>query len=105
LVFLVPAILQLLVAKAAPGATYLLEWPLAGAAISCAVWMTAPPVIGGGWRLAVLMLTPASSLLLIAPMLHTLIVALGPRDGGIVVAVAALWMLIAVSPQVRLMVA
>jgi hypothetical protein len=102
LVFLVPAILQLLVAKAAPGATYLLEWPLAGAAISCAVWMTAPPVIGGGWRLPVLMLTPASSLLLIAPMFHTLIVALGPREGAIVVAVAALWMLIAVSPQLKL---
>jgi hypothetical protein len=64
--------------------------------------MTAPPVIGGGWRLAVLMLTPASSLLLIAPMFHTLIVALGPREGAIVVAVAALWMLIAVSPQVKL---
>jgi hypothetical protein len=102
LVFLVPAILQLLIAKAAPGATYLLEWPLAGAAISCAVWMTAPPVIGGGWRLAVLMLTPASSLLLLTPMFHTLIVALGPREGGIIVAVAALWMLITVSPQLKL---
>jgi hypothetical protein len=32
-------------------------------------------------------------------------VSIGPRDGGIVVAVATLWMLIAVSPQLRLTVA
>ena len=101
-VFAIPAILQLLVVKAAPGATYLLEWPLAGAVIAYAVWMTAPPVIGLGWRLLVLLLTPAAPLLLIAPMLHTLIVALGPRDGGIIVAVAVLWILIAVSPQLKL---
>ena len=101
-VFAIPAILQLLVVKAAPGATYLLEWPLAGAVIAYAVWMTAPPVIGLGWRLLVLLLTPAAPLLPIAPMLHTLIVALGPRDGGIIVAVAVLWILIAVSPQLKL---
>jgi hypothetical protein len=104
-VLAIPAILQLLVVKAAPGVTYLLEWPLAGAVIAYAVWMTAPPVIGRGWRLLVLLLTPAASLLLIAPMLHTLIVALGPRDGGIIVAVAVLWILIAVSPQLKLTVA
>lgn len=104
-VLAIPAILQLLVAKGAPGVTYLLEWPLAGAVIAYAAWMTAPPVIGRGWRLLVLLLTPAASLLLIAPMLHTLIVALGPRDGGIIVAVAVLWILIAVSPQLKLTVA
>lgn len=104
-VFAIPAILQLLVVKAAPGVTYLLEWPLAGAVMAYAVWMTAPPVIGLGWRLLVLLLTPAAPLLLIAPMLHTLIVALGPRDGGIIVAGAVLWILIAVSPQLKLTVA
>jgi hypothetical protein len=110
--FLIPAILQVLVARAAPGVTYLLEWPLAGAVVAYAVWMTAPQVtapqviglqvIGTGWRLAVLLLTPAASLLLVAPMLHTLIVALGPRDGGIIDAVAVLWILMTISPQLKL---
>jgi hypothetical protein len=121
-VFLVPAILQLLVARAAPGVTYLLEWPLAGAVMAYAAWMTAPPVIGlqvtappviglqaigrqaigPGWRLGVLLLTPAASLLPIAPLLHTLLVALGPRDGGMIDAVFVLWILITISPQLKL---
>jgi hypothetical protein len=101
-VLAIPAILQLLVAESAPGVTYLLEWPLAGAVMAYAVWMTAPPVIGPGWRLAVLLLTPAASFLLLAPMFHTLIVALGPREGGIIVAVAALWTLSTVLPQLKL---
>ena len=98
----IPAVLQLLVARSAPGITYILEWPLAGVAIAYALWMTAPTVIAPGWRLLALLLTPAAPLLLLAPMLHTLIVALGPRQGGIIVAVAVLWMLLAVSPQLKL---
>jgi hypothetical protein len=98
----IPAILQLLVAQSAPGITYILEWPLAGVAIAYALWMTAPTAIAPGWRLLALLLTPAAPLLLLAPMLHTLIVALGPRQGGIIVAVALLWMLLAVSPQLKL---
>src|ERR1017187_5688025 len=101
-VLAIPAILQLLVAKSAPGVTYLLEWPLAGVVMAYAVWMTAPPVIGPGWRLAVLLFTPAASFLLLAPMLHMLVVALGPREGGIIVAVATLWILITVFPQLKL---
>lgn len=101
-VLMIPAILQLIVAKAAPGVTYLLEWPLAGAVISYAVWMTAPEVMGFGWRLAVLLITPAGPLLLLAPMLHTVVVALGPRQGGIIVAVAVVWILITLFPQLKL---
>jgi Peptidase family M28 len=101
-VLAIPAILLLMVAKAAPGVTYILEWPLALAVIAYAVWMTAPRVIGADWRLGVLLLCPAASFLLIAPMLRELIVALGPRTGGVIVAVAVLWMLITVFPQVRL---
>ena len=67
-----------------------------------AIWMTAPPVIGPGWRLGLLLLTPGASLLLIAPMLHSLIVALGPRDGGIIVAVFVIWILITIFPQLKL---
>jgi hypothetical protein len=67
-----------------------------------AVRMTAPSSIGAGWRLAVLLVTPAASFLLLVPMFHTLIVALGPREGGIIVAVAALWTLSTVLPQLKL---
>jgi hypothetical protein len=35
-------------------------------------------------------------------MLHMLVVALGPREGGIIVAVATLWILITVFPQLKL---
>jgi hypothetical protein len=98
----IPAILQLAVANAAPGVTYILEWPLASAVIAYTVWMTAPRVIGADWRLGVLLLCPWAAFLLIAPMLRTLIVALGPRAGGVIVAVAALWMLITLFPQLRL---
>ncbi|MGD0772164.1 MAG: M28 family peptidase [Candidatus Solibacter sp.] len=98
----IPAVLQLLVARVAPGVTYLLEWPLAGAVMAYAVRMTAPSSIGAGWRLAVLLVTPAASFLLLVPMFHTLIVALGPREGGIIVAVAALWTLSTVLPQLKL---
>ena len=101
-VLAVPAILLLVVAKAAPGVTYILEWPLASAVIAYAVWMTARRVIGADWRLGVLLLCPAASFLLIAPMLRMLIVALGPRAGGVIVAVAGLWMVITVVPQVGL---
>ena len=38
-------------------------------------------------------------------MLHMLVVALGPREGGIIVALAALWILITVFPQLKLTVA
>ncbi len=101
-VLAIPAILQLAVAKAAPGVTYILEWPLASAVIAYAVWMTSPRAIGAGWRLGLLLICPAASFLLIAPMLRSLIVALGPRTGGAVVAVAVLWMLSTVFPQLRL---
>jgi hypothetical protein len=101
-VLAIPAILQLMVAKGAPGVTYLLEWPLAGAVIGYALWITAPSVVGPGWRLVMLLLIPVAPFLLIAPMLHSLLVALGPRDGGVIVAVAVLWMLIAVFPQLKL---
>ena len=101
-VLAIPAMLQFMVAKGAPGVTYLLEWPLAGAVIGYAVWMTAPTVVGPGWRLWVLLLIPAAPFLLIAPMLRTVVIALGPRDGGVIVAVAVLWIAIAVFPQLKL---
>ena len=96
------AILQLLAAGSVPGATYVFEWPLFGGVIAFAVLMTARGPIGAGWRLAVLLLAPSASFLLLAPMLHSLIVALGPSVGGMIVAVAVLLIVITVTPQLAL---
>jgi hypothetical protein len=96
------AILQLLIAGSAPGVSYIFEWPLLGGVVAFAVLMMARGEIGAGWRLAVLLIAPAASFLLIAPLLSTLVVALGPAIGGTVAAVGALFILITVMPQLAL---
>ena len=98
----IPAVLQLAVARSAPGASYILEWPLFGGVAAFAVMMTARETISPGWRLAVLLLAPAASLLLLLPMLSPLIVALGGQVGGVVAAVAVGLVLITVTPQLVL---
>jgi hypothetical protein len=98
----IPAVLLLLVAGAAPGVSYLLEWPLTGGLLALAVLLTAPPAIGFGWRAAVLLLAPAPAFLLIASMMHAVLVALGNAATPII---AAAWLLILVCvlPQVVLL--
>jgi hypothetical protein len=98
----VPVVLQLMVARSAPGVSYVFEWPLLGGILAFAVVMTARETIGADWRLAALLLAPAGAFQLIAPMLRALIVALGPATGGVVAAVAALFLLITVAPQLAL---
>lgn len=102
LLLAIPALLQLLVARSAPGASYIFEWSLLGGVASFAVLMTARETIAPGWRLAVLLLAPAGAFLLIPPMLSPLIVALGASVGGVVAAVAVLFLLITVTPQLVL---
>ena len=99
LLLAIPAGLLFLVARAAPGASYVLQWPLAGGVMAFSVLMTARDELGMGWRLAVLMAAPAGSFLLIVPMLRTLVVALGPAAGGKIVAVAVMFVLVTVVPQ------
>jgi hypothetical protein len=99
----IAAILQLPMAKSAPGATYLLEWPLLGGVIAYAILMTSTPSVGGGWRTVVLALAPAGTFLLVAPMLRMLVVALGPVQGGMIAAIAALWMAVTLMPQITLL--
>uniref|UniRef100_Q01VK7 Peptidase M28 n=1 Tax=Solibacter usitatus (strain Ellin6076) TaxID=234267 RepID=Q01VK7_SOLUE len=95
----IPAGLLLFVARAAPGASYVLQWPLLGGVVALAVLMTAREEIGTGWRLAVLMVVPATSFLLIVPMLRTLVVALGASAGGMIAALAVGFVLVTVMPQ------
>jgi hypothetical protein len=96
------AVLQLLLAAAAPGVTYLLAWPLLAAVAAFALLMTAPPRIGIGWRLAALLLCPAPVFVLLLPLLSILIVALGARGAAPLLALAALLMSICVAPQLVL---
>jgi hypothetical protein len=97
------AVLQLVVAGSAPGASYIFEWPLLGGVVAFAVMMTARETISPGWRLAVLLLAPVGSLLLLLPMLSPVVVALGARVGGAVAGIAVGFALITVMPQLVLM--
>lgn len=102
LLLAVPAALQLVVAMSAPGASYVFEWPLLAGVIAFAVLMTAGEPVGMDWRLAAIILVPGASFLVIVPMLHVLIVALGTSAGGMIDAVAVLFLLITVTPQLSL---
>jgi hypothetical protein len=95
------AVLHLLLAAMAPGATYLLAWPLAAGVAAFALLMTAPPRIGVGWRLAALCICPAPIFILLVPLLSLLLVALG-KVGLIPLALAVLLSLLCVSPQLVL---
>jgi hypothetical protein len=97
----VVAVLQLLLAAAAPGATYLLAWSLLAGVAAFALLMTAAPRIGIGWRLAALWICPAPVFILLLPLLSLLIVALGAR-GGMPLAMAVMLMAVCVSPQLVL---
>jgi hypothetical protein len=93
------ATLQLPLAASAPGATYLLAWPLLAAVAAFALRMTAPPRLGLGWRLAALWICPAPVFVLIAPLLSLLIVALGAQGAAPLLALAGPLMAVCVSPQ------
>src|SRR5260370_42567392 len=94
LLLAIPALLLLFVVRGAPGASYVLQWPLVGGVAAFSVLMTARERIGVDWRLAVLMLALAGAFLLILPMLQTLVVALGTAAGGGIAAVAVIFVLI-----------
>jgi hypothetical protein len=96
------AILQLLLAAPAPGVTYLLAWPLLAGVAGYALLVTAPPRIGMGWRLAVMLILPAPVFLLLIPLLSTVIVALGLLGAAPLVGLAVVVMEICISPQLVL---
>ena len=95
------AALDIWLAGAAPGASYLLEWPLAASVIAFAILLTAPARLAIGWRIAVLAVLPAAVLLLLMPFALSIVVALGPR-GVPVVAATVLVMLAFLAPQIVL---
>jgi hypothetical protein len=99
---MVLALLQFLVARPAPGASYILEWPLLAGVAAFAAIVTAPPVLAFGWRIVLMALCPAAAMLLIAPLFSMMITALGGRQAAPVLVALTVAILISVSPQLVL---
>jgi hypothetical protein len=98
----IPAAVLLWVAGVAPGASYVIQWPLAGGVLAYLAMVTAPRVVGMDWRLLIFAITPAPAFLLVAAMLRPLLVALGPRAVPVVV-VSILLIVVCVLPQIILL--
>src|ERR1017187_600062 len=91
--------LAFVVAVVAPGAAYLLEWPLLAGIVSFALLVSAPETLRLGWRLAGMLICPAAVFLLLVPFASTLIVALGPRPAAPILALDVLGILTCVMSQ------
>jgi hypothetical protein len=87
------------VAEVAPGAAYLLEWPLIAGILSYALLVSAPETLRFGWRIAAMLLSPAPVFLLLVPFASTLIVALGSRRAAPILAADVLIILASLSPH------
>ena len=90
------------VSKQAPGASYLIAWPLLGGMLAALLLATAPPVLGLGWRVAAMALCAAPAFLLVVPLLPGLVVALTLSGAAPVIAAFTALMLICVLPQLVL---
>jgi len=95
------AALLILVAQPAPGASYLLAWPLA-AGIVCFLILALAGERLSGFALLVQMLAPAAVLLLVVPLLPQVVVALGWRGGAPMLVAALLLVSICLLPQLVL---
>jgi hypothetical protein len=92
-------VLLFLLVNSAPGASYLVEWPLLAGFVSLGVLATAQKSVAPGWRLAVLMICPGAVFLLVVPFASTLVVALGWSGAAPVLAVSILLIAICLFPQ------
>jgi hypothetical protein len=93
------SVLQFWVVRGAPGASYLIAWPLLGGVIAFALLMSAPQTIGPGWRVAAMALCAAPAFLVVVPLLPNLVVALTPGAATPALAAAALPMAVCLLPQ------
>lgn len=81
-------ILLLLASLRLPGATYLLMWPLAFSFVALAVVFTMREGrASAAWRFAAVMLCAAPGIILAAPLIHNVSVAVGLRMAGEVAAI------------------
>ena len=90
-------------AGVAPGASYLLEWPLMAGVLAFALLVTGPKTLGWSWRLAALTILPGFVFLLLVPFASTLLVALSPRGAAPILAADSLVVLFCIAPQIVLL--
>lgn len=95
------AALLILIAGPAPGASYLLAWPLASGILCFTILALAAERLSG-LALLVQMVAPAAVLLLVVPLLPQVVVALGWRGAAPMLAAALLLMLACLLPQLVL---
>jgi len=93
------AVLDAWIVTAAPGASYLIAWPLLGAILAVLLLAGAPPRLGAGWRVFAMALCAAPGFLLTVPLASSLIVALTLRGAAPVLAAAAVLLAICLLPQ------
>ena len=96
------AIAEILLAAPAPGASYLLAWPLLAGTIALAILVTAPQRIEFGWRVGVMVILPVAVFQLLVPLLSTLVIALGWKGAAPILGAVVLLMVVCVSPQLAL---
>jgi hypothetical protein len=97
------AALAVLISRTAPGASYLLEWPLLAGVVAFALVVTGPRALGWGWRLSALAILPAAVFPLLVPFASTLLVALPFRRAAPILGAVALVILMCLAPQIALL--
>jgi len=99
------AAISIYICRTAPGASYLLEWPLIAGVASFALLVTAPKQLVVGWRLTLLALLPAAVLLIVVPFALPVVKAsraVGTAIAAPILALAALVILAGLAPQIVL---
>ena len=99
------AVLSIYICRTAPGASYLLEWPLIAGVASFALLVTAPKQLVPGWRFALLALLPAAVLMIVVPFGLSVVKAsraVGLAIAAPIVALVTLMILAALAPQLLL---
>ena len=96
------ALLQIWLTSVAPGASYLIAWPLLGAVAAFALLMAAQPVLGLGWRIVALALCGAPGFLVVLPLVSNLVVALTLRGAAPMLAAAGMLLVLCLLPQMVL---
>ena len=97
------AALQLWVIGLAPGASYLLEWPLLGAVAAFGILVLAPRELKLNGGVVAMAFCAAPAFLLVVPMLSGVVTAFTLRGAIPVLAAAALLVLLCVLPQLTLL--
>lgn len=97
------AALTIFIARNAPGASYLLAWPLMAGVVGFALALTGPTTISWGWRLGALMILPVIVFLILIPFASILILALGFSKATPILVAISLMILVCLSPQIVLL--